>query len=77
MCSTLLPLHAYTMAPSAAWQRMAEAIAKMAEEVDDGLDARHEHEHWAQHASGHRHDRRWLHGLALSDLISLQRWKKP
>ena len=55
---------------------MAEAI-ETAEEVDDGLDARQEHEHRTQRASGHRHDRHWLHGLALSDLISLQRWKKP
>jgi len=56
---------------------MAEAIAETVEEVDDGLDARQEHEHRTQRASGHRHDRHWLHGLALSDLISLQRWKKP
>lgn len=53
---------------------MANAVAEAEEEVDDGLDARQEHDHRAQHAPGHRHDRHWLHGLALlSDPISLQR----
>lgn len=47
---------------------MAEAVAEAAEEVDHRLDARQEHEDRAQHTSGHRHNRHWLHGLVPAEM---------
>ena len=58
--------------PGRAALRVAEAVAEAAEEVDDGLDPRQEHEHGGQHPAGHRHDRHRLHGLCLP-LISPMR----
>lgn len=48
--------------------RVAEAVAEAAEEVDHRLDARQEHEDRAQHTSGHRHNRHWLHGLVPAEM---------
>jgi hypothetical protein len=47
---------------------VAEAVAEAAEEVDHRLDARQEHEDRAQHTSGHRHNRHWLHGLVPAEM---------
>jgi hypothetical protein len=47
--------------PGRAALRVAEAVTEAAEEVDDGLDPRQQHEDGAEHAAGHRHDRHGLH----------------
>lgn len=67
-CTLLIPRCPYR--PGGAALRVAEAVAETTEEVDDGLDPRQEHEHWAQHAAGHRHDRHRLHGLTFVCLMS-------